>query len=227
MVGNHDISENGRANYYELFGKFYYSFSVGPAYFIVLDDANERELDPWQMDWLKDELQKSQDYKYRFIVMHVPLYDPRQGDYEIGHSLQNPAFAKRLNDIFDENKVTMLLVSHIHGYYSGIWGKTPYLITAGAGAELRGSDPGHDFYHYIKVDVSGPEVKYAVVKIDTPQFELIDRLIANGWIYLYAFVVIHFFDAIIILTSVYLAIYIVFHKKEWLILSLGKKKKQG
>ncbi|GAH97400.1 unnamed protein product, partial [marine sediment metagenome] len=59
VIGNHELKREGRANYYELFGKFYYSFVVGDSYFIILDDANTRNLDPWQMDWLKDELQKS------------------------------------------------------------------------------------------------------------------------------------------------------------------------
>lgn len=50
-------------------------------------------------------------------------------------------FAKKLNRLFDENNVTMLFVSHIHGYYRGVWGRTPYIMTGGAGAELAGSDP--------------------------------------------------------------------------------------
>jgi len=41
-IGNHELRKNGRANYYELFGRFYYSFHIGNAYFIVLDDANQK-----------------------------------------------------------------------------------------------------------------------------------------------------------------------------------------
>lgn len=72
-------NENGRANYYRMFGRYYYSFLISSAYFIILDDVNEKGLDPWQMDWLEDELKKGFDYKYRFVFMHVPLYDPRKG----------------------------------------------------------------------------------------------------------------------------------------------------
>lgn len=72
-IGNHEIRENGRGNYYDLFGLFYYSFAVGNSHFIILDDANEKNIDPWQMEWLKKELQKAQNYKYRFVFMHVPL----------------------------------------------------------------------------------------------------------------------------------------------------------
>ncbi|NOX97811.1 MAG: metallophosphoesterase [Nitrospirae bacterium] len=217
VVGNHDIREDGRTNYYEIFGRFYYSFTVGNSYFIVLDDADENDLDPWQMVWLKNELKKSQDYKYRFVFMHVPLYDPRKGEHKRGHSLKNLAFAKKLNALFDQDDVTMLFVSHIHGYYRGIWGKTPYIITGGAGAELVGSDPQHYFYHYIKVHIADNGVSYKIVKLKSPDFELIDRLVHDAWIYIYAFFAIHFLDLIIILALVYLIFYIIFVKKKRLI----------
>jgi hypothetical protein len=164
-IGNHDIIKNGRGYYYKLFGRFYYSFAIGNSYFIILDNADEHELGLWQMDWLKDKLQKSQNYKYRFVFMHVPLYDPRKGDYKIGHSMKDLVIIKKLNNLFDKNNTTMLFVSHIHGYYRGVWGKTPYTITGGAGAPLYGSDLKHFFYHYIKVNVFEDEVEYKVVKI--------------------------------------------------------------
>jgi len=214
VIGNHELKREGRANYYELFGKFYYSFVVGNSYFIILDDANARNLDPWQMDWLKDELQKSQNYRYRFVFMHVPLYDPRKGELEVGHSLKDLAFANELNNLFDENDITMLFVAHIHGYYRGIWGKTPYIITGGAGAKLSGSDPQHCFFHYIKVNVSDSGVEYEVVKLPTPDFELINRLVHDVGIYIYAFFALHFWVSIIILSLICLGFYLVFLKKE-------------
>lgn len=213
VIGNHELKREGRANYYELFGKFYYSFVVGDSYFIILDDANARNLDPWQMDWLKDELQKSQNYRYRFVFMHVPLYDPRKGELEVGHSLKDLAFANELNNLFDKNNLTMLFVAHIHGYYRGIWGKTPYIITGGAGARLSGSDPQHDFFHYIKVNVSESGVKYEVIKLSTPNLELINRLVHDAGIYIYAFFALHFWELIIILALIYLGFYFVFYKK--------------
>ena len=224
-IGNHEITDLGRANYYELFGTFYYSFTTANSYFIILDNANETNLDAWQMDWLENELQISQNYKYRFVFMHVPLYDPQDSKTIIDHCLKDPTFAKKLNDLFDINNVTMLFCSHIHGYYNGIWGTTPYIITGGAGAELHGSDPQHHFYHYIKVNVSDNSVEYEIVRIKSPKFEFIDRLIHIIMIYIYAFFAIKFWDSIIIITLIYLVFYIIFIKKEWLILNLKKKKK--
>ena len=233
-IGNHELREGGRANYYDLFGRFYYSFAFGKSYFIVLDDADERNLDHWQMNWLKSELRKSQQYKYRFVFMHVPLYDPRDNKSKgiiIHHCLQDEAFAQKLNNLFDEYKVTMLFSSHIHSYYRGIWGKTPYIITGGAGAELGGADPKHYFYHYIRVNVSNDGVRYDIVKLKSPEFELIDRWIHDAGIYIYAFFAIHYIDIAIILTVIYLAYYLVVFKKEWLIIDFrrehSKKRKDG
>jgi hypothetical protein len=46
-----------------VFGNHYYSFSEKNSYFIVLDDANSN-VNGTQMNWLKNELKKSQNYKY-------------------------------------------------------------------------------------------------------------------------------------------------------------------
>ena len=212
VFGNHEAKEKGRTAYYDLFGNFYYSFTVGNSYFIILDDSNEKNLNDEQVAWLKNEFKISQKYKDRFVFMHVPLYDPRKGNYKEGHSLEDLDFVKKLNDLFDKNNVTMLFVSHIHGYFKGIWGKTPYIITGGGGAELTGTDPKHYFYHYIKVNVDDSEVKYDVVKLKSPDFELLDRLLHDAWIYIYAFFAVHFIDAILFISFVYLSTYIVFVK---------------
>ncbi|MEA3487636.1 MAG: metallophosphoesterase, partial [Euryarchaeota archaeon] len=79
-IGNHELTDQGRGNYYDMFGRFYYSFTVGETYFIVLDDADSKNIDPGQMNWLENELQKSTNYSNRFVFMHVPLFDPRNGE---------------------------------------------------------------------------------------------------------------------------------------------------
>ena len=206
VVGNHDIADDGRANYYKFFGKFYYAFHVGKAYFIILDDANERNLDPWQMEWLREQLQKSLDYKYRFIFMHVPLFDPRENFRTPYMGLKNREFAEKLNELFEKYNITMVFASHIHGYWRGMWGKTPYIITGGAGAELLGVDPNHYFYHYIKVDV-GKNVTCEVKKLSTPPYDFLDRIIHDFGIYAYAFFAMHYLGIIIFIVSLYLSLY--------------------
>ncbi len=208
-IGNHEIREGGAGNYYNYFGRFYYSFTIGNSYFIVLDSSNGKDIDAWQMDWLKQELDRSQTYKNRFVFMHMPLYDPRQGGLARGHSLEDLDNAGQLNALFDKSKVTMVFASHIHAYYQGKWRNTPYIITGGGGAELAGSDPEHYFYHYVKANVDGDRVSYEVVKIESPDYELIDRWLHDAWIYTYAFVAIHYLDIMLVVLLLYLALYFI------------------
>jgi len=205
-IGNHETYANGRGNYFNIFGGFYYSFTVGQSYFIVLDDASEKNLDDWQMQWLTNELTRSATYLYRFVFMHVPLYDNGAGGSE--HGLKDQQFAHRLNDLFDASGVTMLFTSHIHEYDRGTWGRTPYVITGGAGAELLGSDPAHYFYHYMKVHVSDSGVSYDVVHLKTPTG--FDRLVHDAWLYIYSFIVIDYNDIIAYVLGAYLVLFLLY-----------------
>ncbi len=225
VIGNHELKENGLANYYRIFGRPYYSFNIGNNFFIVLDDANEKNIDAWQMVWLKDQLEKSQNFKNRFVFMHVPLYDPRspKEKHVFNISLKNSSQAKLLNDLFDKYKVTMLFCSHLHGYYQGRWQKTPYIITGGAGAELSGTDKKHYFYHYIKVVVNNGVVSYQIKKIKSPSFDWAIRMLNNAWLYIYAFFALHYLDIIILIIGLYLVGYVTIKKWNYWMRKLAKK----
>lgn len=233
VAGIHDVEAGGREFYYEYFGAFYYPFTIGNSYFIIMDDANGKNIDSMQMVWLKDELRKSQDFEKRFVFMHVPLFDPREGregmdgregregSLEVGHSLSNLSFANDLNDLFDENNVTMLFCSHIHGYFRGTWGKTPYIITGGAGAKLSGSDEEHYFNHYIRVNVSQDGVEYEVMKLDGLDHVLLGRGAYHVWIDMYAFFTIYFWESLMGMSMLYLGFYVLSLKFELVMKKIG------
>lgn len=167
IPGNHE-TEGSSGDYNLLFGRLYYSFTFGDAYFITLNGSHEEGIGPEQYNWLINELKKSQKYKYKFLFMHIPLYNPRTGKCQDGYSIINQEVSEGLNNLFDENKVTMIFTSHFHGYFTGKWNKTPFIITGGAGAELGGISPNHFFNHYIKVNVSKENVNYEVIKTGEP-----------------------------------------------------------
>ncbi|NOX15719.1 MAG: metallophosphoesterase [Epsilonproteobacteria bacterium] len=176
IIGNHELPwYDGETNYEKTFGKTYFSFVYKNSYFIILDDSYEKSILKKQETWLVNELKKSKNYTNRFVFMHVPLYDPRKGEYKKGHSLKSYKDAKKLNKIFDKYGVNMLFTSHIHSYFRGKWHKTPYIITGGAGAPLK----KHGFYHYIKVIVHGNNVKYKVIKISAKPLGFIDEAIQS------------------------------------------------
>lgn len=168
VPGNHDVAFHNCYFYHKIFGRFYYSFSIGNAKFIMLDDSNERTISDEQFYWLERQLKNSQNFKYRFVFMHVPLWDPR--DFEnkgviFAHALKDRNSAEKLENLFVKYKVTILFASHIHGYYAFKKDGLKQIITGGAGAELRGTSPESNFYHYVRVTVTNSGIKTVVVKL--------------------------------------------------------------
>jgi 3',5'-cyclic AMP phosphodiesterase CpdA len=173
VPGNHDIQNDGGANYRKFFGPMFYSFTVGNTYFITLDSSTA-DLDDEQKTWLESELVASSSYDHRFVALHHPLYDPRGGEEcAVGYSL-GEELADELEDLFAANNVSMVLAGHIHAYYEGRCGGVPYIITGGAGAPLDGVDPEHDFYHWIKVTVTEEGFTTEVMKVEPPESDVLE-----------------------------------------------------
>ena len=202
-IGNHELKENGRGLYYSIFGPFYYSFQIGRTYFIVLDDANEVGIDPWQASWLETELIKAQKCQQRLVFMHVPLFDPRVGMYH--HCLPKDT-ADDLAGLFKKYDVTHIFASHIHGYYQGQWDSIPYTITGGAGAEQMGTDPSHYYFHYLKVSIQDKQTIVEVTTLAAPEYEWVDRVLYLAWLYSYSFLRIHGIELALLLVIAGLAI---------------------
>jgi len=166
VIGNHEIPwYDGESNYENIFGKTNFTFKHGKSYFIVLDSSSKK-ISKKEFKWLKSKLKISQKYQHRFVITHVPLYDPREGQYKKGHSLKKLKQAKKLNDLLDKYRVDMIFCSHIHFYYRGVWQKTPFIITGGAGAPLK-QFKNSGFYNFVKVSIDGKKVEYKVIKIKT------------------------------------------------------------
>ncbi|WP_129409998.1 hypothetical protein [Marinitoga lauensis] len=109
-------------------------------------------------------------------------------------------------DLLNKYNITRVFFGHIHGYYTGKWKNINYTVTGGAGAELVGKKPEHDFYHYIKVHVNKNNVSYELVKLDSPDFNFIDRVGAFFWIYFYSTIVINFWTILLLISTILLSI---------------------
>ena len=162
VIGNHElINDPSESKFKFIFGSpTYYNFSKNNSYFIIIDNANGESLDSKQLTWLNEQLNLSQKYKYRFVFMHVPLYTPN-GEAEHGMVTTGAGGADALQSLFDSYNVTMIFASHIHNYYTGIWGKTPFIISGGAGAPPENNEPPN--HHYIVVNVTNKLVTYTKV----------------------------------------------------------------
>ncbi|MDR2523391.1 MAG: metallophosphoesterase [Synergistaceae bacterium] len=165
-ASNHDhFRSKDAANYSRLFGApHYYLFSVGRACFIVLDNGQDWSLNEAQFTWLESALEKARPFTWRFVMMHRPLQDPRPNRKKPHDMSGSPKNVERLNRLFDDYGVTMVFTGHIHSYYSGKWGDTPYIITGGGGGGLYDKGTPASFHHYIRVDIGPEQLTYKVVK---------------------------------------------------------------
>ncbi|GHS95814.1 hypothetical protein AGMMS50276_12830 [Synergistales bacterium] len=180
-ASNHDHFKSKRAaNYSRLFGApHYYSFKIANVSFIALDNGQDYSMTEEQLEWFERELKSSKDSALRFVMMHRPLRDPRPNrkrthDMNENDPNKKEAYARaeakiaRVSSLFDAYKVTMVFTGHIHSFYEGRWGGTPYIITGGGGGGLYDKGTPASFHHYIRVDVSNGAARYKVVKVAKP-----------------------------------------------------------
>jgi len=217
--GNHDIRETGEENYFDIFGKFYYSFAYNNSLFIVLDTANGKAVDEVQERWLEGELQKN--YKHKFVFSHYPFFDPRPNYW---HALEDRNNGERLMVLMEKYKPDIVFTSHIHAYYEVPQNGVDYIITGGAGGELLTNDPNHSFYHYIKVDIDGDKVSKTVIRFPTPSTNYFKRLAYDVWLYLNTFWVTHKYGTILIMVILILLIDILISRLSEGFRNLIKKK---
>ena len=179
VIGEKELTDEGRNLYHHVFGPFYYSFHEGGSYFIVLDDASGKSLDLRQLKWLKQELERASNFEHRFVFMHFPLYSPSGIDTD--QSIPGKD-ADDLLRLFQRYKVTHIFASHIEGFYSGEWGGIPYTITNGAGTGLYGYEPSHNFYHYVKVHVTDGSATITTRRLNLPFLGLLHRTALLFWL---------------------------------------------
>ena len=205
-IGNHDVRENGRTIYTELFGPPYYSFDYRDTHFVFLDSSRgwtERITIPEeQYLWLESDLNKAQG-KRIFVVSHIPPVDPRNSieantlpdipgvhetsyfeklmnDYSsyknLNHAFPDPLEAQRFENLMSKYRVDTVFLSHIHSYFSYVKDGVQYIISGGAGAELLTQN---SFYHYIRVKVSADDNYLEVIQLPSPANNLQDRYVAG------------------------------------------------
>lgn len=143
-IGNHDVwgwfkKESGTDGSEPLWGKkwfcdfwglprTYYSFDDGAWHFVVLDniktvvgEAYDGEIDPEQMEWLKDDLAKSS--KPTVVMSHIPLlsvtslalgYDPRPRSFIVTSGLMTNNLSDILAVFRSNPQVKIALSGHTH-----------------------------------------------------------------------------------------------------------------
>ncbi|MHA1368550.1 MAG: fibronectin type III domain-containing protein [Promethearchaeota archaeon] len=137
-IGNHELGGDSGANYdYILREPRYYSFDYGNAHFLIINnfDGLITNVDPEQMAFIKQDLERNYDSKFIIVAMHVPPLST--GDFNM-----NPILISQLVSVFREYKVDVVLTGHDHHYDAfwidrdSDWNGTFYFVNGGGGAPL-------------------------------------------------------------------------------------------
>ena len=130
-LGNHDYYAGDLRPYFTRFphlkGNAYYSWSLGPAQFFVLD--TEQRLDPSsaQHAWLAAQLAQS-TATFKVLQMHRPMVSSRADS--IGRNLSGS-----LGPLLAKYGVQLVLAGHEHGFERSTPQKgTVHMVTGGGGA---------------------------------------------------------------------------------------------
>ncbi|MCW2927944.1 MAG: hypothetical protein JWM86_1912 [Thermoleophilia bacterium] len=130
-LGNHDYYAGNLTPYFDRFpqlaGRAYYTWTLGPAQFFVLDTEQRLDGASAQQAWLAAELAKS-TAPYRVIQMHRPMVSSRAGS--IGRNIHGS-----LGPLLAKHGVQLVLAGHEHGYErSKELNGTTFMVSGGGGA---------------------------------------------------------------------------------------------
>lgn len=134
-LGNHDYYSGDLRPYFRRFphlnGRAYYSWSLGPAQFFVLDSEQRLDGASAQHAWLAAELARS-TARYRVVQMHRPMVSSRAGS--IGRNMHGS-----LGPLLARHGVQLVLAGHEHGYERSVpINGTLHMVSGGGGAASYG-----------------------------------------------------------------------------------------
>ena len=164
VAGNHDISnEADRYIYEQRTGvKRYYSFDYKNNHFVILDNtmtywSSPQPVDGKQLDWLREDLEKSRGADNTFVFYHIPRY---LDAYITGEP--DP-----LAEVCRGYGVDIIFTGHWHSYVylNDVRDNMEFITIGSSGGSMDTGDfaRGH-FYHYLMVNVKEDDRSVAVVR---------------------------------------------------------------
>jgi len=188
VLGNHDIdftADNNtdvRGAWYRTFGPSYYSFSHGPAHFIVLDNVRwiveedrryyRTGLGEDQMEFLRNELERVDPDQLVVFLVHIPWTGSTAWQYEDEQ--------KALYQLLAGHPNSVSLVAHTHRHYhhmigsdEGFPGDEPHhMVSVGTvcGAWWTGAPDEYGIPHAMMSD--GTPTSYNFLHIDGNEWKM-------------------------------------------------------
>ncbi len=188
VLGNHDIDfsadndYDARGTWYRTFGPSYYSFTYGPAHFIVLDnikwlvDGDKRfyrtGLGTDQMQFLRNELERIGEDRLVFLMVHIP--------YTGSTAWQSEEEREELYRLLADYPQAVSLVAHTHRHYhhflgedEGFPGDRPHhMVSVGTvcGSWWTGAPDNYGIPHAMMSD--GTPLSYTFLHIDEGEWKM-------------------------------------------------------
>jgi 3',5'-cyclic AMP phosphodiesterase CpdA len=129
-LGNHDDPNERYYKPFHMNGQRYYTLRLGNVEFLALDSTY---VDPQQLEWIKKELSSS-SAPWKICFFHHPLYSAA---HYHGPDLD---LRKRLEPIFQQYRVNVVLSGHEHVYERVKPQNGIYYFVLGNGGQLRPHD---------------------------------------------------------------------------------------
>lgn len=167
-LGNH---ERRGAPYFQYFNLPQdYSFEYGNTHFVAMDSNRPPSEYAAQQEWLRKDLKAHQDAKWRVVFFHHTVHTCVDIPDRRAESAER---AKRLEPIFAEGHVQLVINGHDHDYQHHLAHGITYLVTGGGGAPLYDVTPDTPFvlrakkaHHYCELQVTGAALSIRVVEPD-------------------------------------------------------------
>lgn len=158
--GNHDLTTPEIIPLYgEAWGedRYYYSFDHENIHVIVLNIYSETEpgvINEEQMNWLREDLQKTSDSANIFVSIHAPLH------------LDNTKEWKPVHEQLKKRPVRAVFTSHAHIYDHRVTDGIHYFCLNTSGITTLDNHLMGQSRHYLLVSVKKNDCKYAVITED-------------------------------------------------------------
>ena len=156
--GNHDIWDaRSRALYQRYADEPHYSFDVGSAHFIVLDNGRYPTIDAFpadQLAWLRDDLRAHRDAGFTLVFFHIPYWTATLAEGK----------QDALHNLFVEYGVDGVFTGHDHVYFSGRYNGVLYTGVGSSGAYCAPGLTGLA-HHFVWVTLGAGGLAVSPVKI--------------------------------------------------------------
>lgn len=173
-LGNHERHGAPYFRFFEVPAE--YSFDYGDAHFVALDSNRPSSEFKDQEEWLRKDLAAHQNAKWRVVFFHHTVHTCTSIPSRRAGAA---ALAKRLEPIFQEQHVQLVVNGHDHNYQRHEASGITYIVSGGGGAPLYDLKPNTPYvkaakkaHHECEITVNGSAMAVRVVE---PGGKVIDQ----------------------------------------------------